>query len=93
MHRRQRRFLNRKALFQYGRRDSKSKNGGSLGVEESVFFLNGGSPRLSFVVPLIALEKSVAESEGAVSSAVEHYTDTVGVVGSNPAPRTTLKAL
>jgi hypothetical protein len=25
---------------------------------------------------------------GAVSSVVEHYLDTVGVAGSNPAPRT-----
>lgn len=29
------------------------------------------------------------QSQSAVSSVVEHYTDTVGVAGSNPAPRTT----
>ena len=30
------------------------------------------------------------DSERAVSSVVEHYLDTVGVAGSNPAPRTIL---
>jgi hypothetical protein len=29
-----------------------------------------------------------SDCQGAVSSAVEHYTDTVGVTGSNPVPRT-----
>ena len=30
----------------------------------------------------------VGRKESAVSSVVEHYLDTVGVAGSNPAPRT-----